>query len=552
MADRKKQMHPALLDMQSDLSKGKISRREFLRTATLLGASVATASAMAGCGPLVLTPTPDSGAQVTSTAIKRGGTMKIGTAVQAVDHPARLAWTQSANQLRQVAEYLTETGPDNLTRPWLLERWEADEEVRTWTLHVRQGIKFNNDQNFTADDVIYNFEQWLDPDLGSSVGTLISYLSPNNIEKIDNYTVRLYLEEPQIGLPEHLFHYPAMIVPHTFEGDFIKQPIGTGPFTLVEYVEAERAVFKRRPDYWRQGADAKPLPYLDELIYLDLDPDERVAAMQGGVIDTLYQPRPVDWQALKIAPGINIRSSSTSQTPLLKMRVDREPWTDARVRNALKLCQDREKILQLSFFDQGDLGIDAHVAPVHPAYCEKEIPQYDPNQAKSLLAEAGYADGLQAVLTTKNDQGEEEVAHTLRELAAPGGFDIQLNIVEPAKYWEQWTEVDLGITAWAHRPLSTMALALGYTTDDNGTPAPWNETRWIDEEFSTLLRQAERTLDVEARRQIMCQIEDIMQERAPIGISYWRKAWNITRSEFKNVKSHPTGYDIFYDVWKDA
>jgi len=80
----------------------------------------------------------------------------------------------------------------------------------------------------------------------------------------------------------------------------------------------------------------------------------------------------------------------------------------------------------------------------------------------------------------------------------------------------------------------------------------WNETRWVDEEFVTLLRQAERTLDVPARREIMCRLQTIMQERGPVGISYWRKMWNITRSTFKNVRAHPTGYDLFYNVWKDA
>ena len=97
-----------------------------------------------------------------------------------------------------------------------------------------------------------------------------------------------------------------------------------------------------------------------------------------------------------------------------------------------------------------------------------------------------------------------------------------------------------------------MVLALAYTADKDGTPAAWNETRWVDEEFMTLLRQAERTLEVAERRQILCQIEDIMQERGPIGICYWRKAWRIIRAEFQNVKAHPASYDLFVDVWKDA
>jgi peptide/nickel transport system substrate-binding protein len=146
---------------------------------------------------------------------------------------------------------------------------------------------------------------------------------------------------------------------------------------------------------------------------------------------------------------------------------------------------------------------------------------------------------------------EPAIAQLLQKLAEPGGFRITLNIVEPTRYWEQWTEVNLGLTVWGHRPLGTMALALGYTADEQGQPVAWNETHWVDEEFTTLLRQAERTLDVPTRREIMCQIEDIMQSRGPIGISYWRRLWNITRTEFRNVKAHPAGYDLFYDVWKD-
>jgi len=543
----RERLHPAILDLQSDLRRGKMSRREFLRLATLLGTSVATAGVLAGCGPLA--GTSDAPAEVMP---KRGGTMRIGTALQPFDHPARLSWVEAGNQLRQVAEYLTETGPDNLTRPWLLERWETDDEVKTWTLFLRQGITFNNGTELTADDVIFNFGQWLDPDVGSSMAGLMSYLHRQDIEKVDDYTIRLHLAEPQIGVPEHLFHYPGLILPRSFEGDFIEQPIGTGPFTLETYEPGQQAIFKRRPDYWRLGADGQSLPYLDELIYLGLDPDARLAAMQGGAIDTLFVPRPSDWQELQYAPDLAIQDVRTAETFVLRMRVDQEPWSDVRVRQALKLCQDRAKILEISYSDQGDLALDAHVAPIHPAYCDRPIPKYDPERARALLAEAGYPDGLQVKLTTKNDLGEPKIARLLQKLAAEGGFDIDLNIVEPARYWSQWTDVNLGLTVWGHRPLDTMVLALGYTADEQGRPVAWNETHWVDAEFTDLLRQAERTLEVEVRRQLMCQIEDLMQERGPIGISYWRKTWNITRLEFKNVKAHPTGYDLFYDVWKDS
>jgi peptide/nickel transport system substrate-binding protein len=532
---------------------GRLSRRTFLRLATLLGASVATAYALAGCAPAAR----NSGAGVLPTPspphrIRRGGTLRIGSEVsQYVDHPARLAWLESANQLRQVAEYLTETGPDNITRPWLLERWETDQDVRTWTLFLRKGVTFNNGDLLTADDVIFNFEQWLDPTLGSSMLGLLP-LSPNDIERVDDYTIRLHLNTPQIGIPEHLFHYPAMIMHRSFAGNFIEQPLGTGPFLLQDYRPHECAVFMRRPDYWRPGDDGRPLPYLESLFYVDLAPDERVAAMQGGMLDTIFLPRPADWQALRVVPDLALRPTQSAQTLVLRMRADHPPWTDIRVRNALKLCQDREKMLQVSFFGQGDLAHDAHVAPIHPAFCRQSIPAYNPEQARALLAAAGYPDGLRITLTTKNDQGEPEMARALKELAAPAGFDIELNIIEPQRYQQDlWKEVDLGITQWFHRPLDTMALALGYTADHSGQLSAWNETHWVNPAFERLLRQAEGTLEIDARRTLMCQIQRLMQEQGPIGISYWSNVWRISRAEIHQIEAHPNGYDMFYEVWKE-
>lgn len=568
MSEKKKRIHPLIWEYESSLRKGKLSRRQFIRLATLLGMSAGAATIAAQCGggaePAAPPPTeaPSGGgeeaAQPTPTeapsgGITRGGTFTRAMELQRIDHPARFSWVQQANVVRQVAEYLTETGPDNVTRPWLLEKWEASEDVKTWTLYLRQGVTFNNGDELTADDVLFNFEQWLDPDVGSSMLSLMSYLrGMQDVEKVDDYTIRLHLQAPNIGVPEHLFHYPANIVHRSFEGDFIQQPIGTGPFTLEEYAEGERAILKRREDYWKMGEDGQPLPYLDQITYVSMSKDAGVAAMQGGQVDGLYQPRAADWQALKDMPNMVVHTAPTAVTTVMRVRVDLDPWTDVRVRNALKMCQDREKLLQLSYYGQGDLALDAHVAPVHPSYCEKPIPKYDPERARELLAEAGYPDGLDVTLATKNDLEEPELAQAFKEQAAAGGFNISLDITEPGGYWERWTEVPLGMTSWTHRPLATMVLPLGYVGDENGEPVEWNESHWVDEEFSALVAEAEQTLDVEARTELMCQIEDIFLERGPIGISYWKKVWNIVPDTFHNVSAHPTEYDLLYNVWKEA
>lgn len=555
-------MHPLAVKAAAQLQQGRVSRREFLRYATLLGTSAGMAYALAACGlggaPEAAAPAAGAASAVSGAAgggITRGGTLRIGQLIQQIDHPARLSWLEGANIVRHVNEYLTFTGADNITRPYLLESWEASDDVLTWTLNLRKGIKFNSGDELTADDVMFSFSQWLDPAIGSSMLGLLTYLDGmNSVEKVDDYTVRLNLTAPNIGVPEHLFHYPAVILPRSFRGDWVKQPIGTGAFTLVEYVEGERAALKARTDYWQMGEDGKPLPYLDELIYVNADRDASVAAIQGGQLDTFFKPRPADFLALKDNPELQVKSVATANCFVVRMRVDQAPWDDNRVRTALKLCQDRQKVLALSYNNEGILSIDAHFAPVQPAYAERPIPAYDPEGALALLeeyaAEKGFELPLKVTLSTKNDLAEPEIAQALKELAAPGGFDITLDITEPNGYWNRWTEVPLGITIWGHRPLDTMVPPLAYIAGADGKPVPWNETRWVDEEFSNKLALAELTLDIAERRKIIGELEDIMQARGPIGNSYWTNEWEIVRKEFQQVVAHPSNYSIYSSVWK--
>ena len=559
MQDEK--LHPGVPYLQEQLRKGKISRREFIRYAVLLGTSLATASTLAAM------PQPDTDVLSTISAKPaprkavtpvRGGTLKIASRVHKVTHPAQFSWVAPSNQLRQVAEYLTQTDENNITHPLLLEKWEASEDLKTWTLYLRKGVKHNNGDAFNADDVVFTFGQWLDEDVGSSMLGLMSYLRPENVEKVDDYTVKLHLDRPEIAVPEHLFHYPALVLNHrTFEGDFLKAPHGTGPYTLVEYSEGGRVLLKRREDYWQKGEDGKPLPYLDAMEWIDMGEDFTawLAAIRAGEVDVLDMGDlgGIDaYLGLKDDPNITLLQAATAQVRVLRMRVDMEPWSDNNVRMALKLCQNREKIMNLAYFGQGLLGADFHVYPKHPEYCEKPIPKYDPERAKQLLAEAGYPNGLEVNIAVGTGWPDVvSYAEVLKEDAAAAGFKININTMPNAQYWEKWTEVDLGITPWTHRPLGTMVLNLGYTADADGNPVPWNETRWVDDEFNQLLIQANGTLDVEERRKIFCDLEQIMMDRGPIGIAWWQNIHIPFRKIVHGVPPHPTAYALFNQVWKE-
>ncbi len=546
----KETIHPAIPEIKDDLDKGKLTRRDFLRYATLLGMSAAAASQMIG----LTWPKKVFAAQP-----KRGGTLRIAAPVQKVTHPAQFSWLTPSNQMRQVGEYLTLTDGQNITHPYLLKNWEASTDLKTWTLNLREGIKFNNGDHFTADDVVFTMNQWLNKDVGSSILGLMAYLDPTGIEKVNNYQVKLNLKRAELAVPEHLFHYPALILNHkTFEGDFVKRPHGTGPYTLEEHLVGERCVLKRRNDYWQKGTDGQPLPYMDGMLVTDMGQEmaPQIAALQEGEVDFLDLADAGGtevYQALKDNTDISIQPVATAATYVLRMRVDMKPWNDNKVRTALKLCQHHEKLLALAYFGQGLQGQDFHVYPLHPEYCEKPVPKYDPKRAKQLLKEAGYPNGLDVNLAFGSGWPPiVRYAEILKQDAAPAGFRISLNTMPNSQFWGKWTEVDLGITPWMHRPLGTMVLNLAFTADDTGKPVPWNETRWVDDEFSKLLKQANGTLNVDERRKIFCKLEEIQQTRGSIGIPFWRNQWMITRKNLKDVKGHPSLYMLFNKVWLDV
>ena len=565
--EERNEAHPYIPELKELYRGGKISRREFLRNATLLGMSVASASTfLAGCAQPTPAPTEEPPAEAPeeeeeeapSGGPQRGGTLRVASQIQKVTHPAQFSWIMPTNIIRQVAEYLTVTDGNNITHPYLLESWEASDDLETWTLNLRQGIMHNNGDEFNADDVVFSLGQWLDEDVGSSIIGLMGYLSPDGIEKVDDYTVRLNLNRAEIAVPEHLFHYPAVILNHrTFEGDFIKAPHGTGPYTLEDYSEGEHASVKARNDYWQIGADGQPLPYLDGMEFIDMGEELSawIAAIQAGEVDylDLGDSNPVEaYQALKDNPDINVQPVTTAQTRVLRMRVDMDPWSDENVRMALKLCQNHDKILNLAYFGEGIPGQDFHVAPVHPEYCEMPTPEFNPEKAKQLLADAGYPDGLDVELAVGSGWPDiVSYAEVLKEDAAAGGFNITLNTMPNSQYWELWTEVALGITPWTHRPLGTMVLNLAYIADENGDPVAWNETRWVDDEFTELLFEANGTLDVVARREIFCDLEKIQYDRGPIGIPFWRNVWFVSSNKVKDLPGHPTYYMLSNETWME-
>lgn len=217
--DTSSKLHPKVEDARREMERGRLNRREFVRFAALLGVGAGAAYAMAGLpSPAFADDHGNMPFPADDPNAKSGGILKIAMQVQKMEDPATYSWVEMSNQTRHILEHLAMTGPDNVTRPMLAERWEASDDLTTWTFYLRKGVKWHNGDDFTTEDVKFNFDRWMNPDLGSSnvgLSSIAAMLEERDgkkvmregaIEVIDDHTIRFNLAKPVLSFPEDMYN----------------------------------------------------------------------------------------------------------------------------------------------------------------------------------------------------------------------------------------------------------------------------------------------------------------------------------------------------------
>ncbi|AZN98071.1 MAG: ABC transporter substrate-binding protein [Mesorhizobium sp.] len=519
------------------LVDGRISRREFMRHGSLLGLSLPLLGGIGMAAGLGAMP---SRARAQGAP---GATIRVACVVPtgAID-PVTIADNGGYLMLQQVGEYLCLDGPDLVLRPSLAESWKPNHKATVWTFKLRKGVEFHSGGEMKADDVVASFDRLADP-AGSSnaLSVFKGILQKGATRKVDDYTVEFHLDAPNGNFPYMVAsdNYNAIILPASYKGDYEKSFDGTGPFKLDNYTPKVGASFVRNEDYW----GAKALPDRTEFTFFD-DIQPQILALQGGQVDIINQVTALGGVGLLKDPNVDIIGLKSSLNRQVHMRCDSDPFKDPRVRRAIALSIDRDKVVAGLLKGRATLGNDSPFAPVYPS-TNTSVPQrkQDIAQAKQLMVAAGAGKGFKVTLTTERYGEIPAYAQLIQNWVKEIGIELDLNILDSGPYYgdavfgkSNWLDSVMGVTGYGHRGVPNVFLAAPLKSD--GT---WNAAHFKNKDYDTLADSYIAALDLEAQKAAAGKIQKLLLEETPIIFGYFSDYLTATAKGVTGVQPTAMG-----------
>ena len=517
--------------LQREFSQGRLSRRQFIKSATAMGLAAAIPN-------IVLTE------QAMANTPKLGGTLRqglsggntsdtlFGVLGNGDSHQVNVQW--------QLLNNLTEVNAAGDIVGELAQSWEASADAATWTFKLRKGVEFHNGKSLEAEDVIHSLNVHRGEDSRSIGKGLVADIQ--DIKADDKHTVVFTLESGNADFPFTLAAYHFPIAPAGSMDKEWMQGIGTGPYSLVDWDPGVRAVTKRNPNYFKEG------PYFDEVETLAInDVVARMNAIRTGSVDVVDKPDLKTLALLEKVPGLAIQEIGGNVHYTFPMLVDQSPFDNNDIRLAMKYAVDRETMLQTVLNGHGYLGNDHPISKTQ-RYYNADIPQrsYDPDKAKFHLKQAGLESFDVDLHATDIYAGGLDAAVLFKERAAKAGININVNRVPTDGYFSNvWNKVPICVSFWSGRPTEDLMLTLAFSNQSS-----WNETHWDNDQFEQLLVAARAELDESKRKVMYGDIQQLIHEEGGMIAPVFANVINVVSDKIATPEKISSVFSV--DGYKNA
>jgi dipeptide transport system substrate-binding protein len=456
----------------------------------------------------------------------------------------------------------------------LAESWDISEDGTVYTFHLRHGVRwhasksFKPTREFNADDMLFAIErQWKEDNpyfkVTSSNHTYFNDMGLpkllKSVDKLDDYTVRVTLERPEAPFLSDLAMEFAGVQSKEYADALLQagapekldqEPLGTGPFSLVQYQKDAIVRYRAFPDYFRGKAK------IDDLVFaITPDASVRWAKLQKGECHVMPYPNPADLDAMRSDPNVQVLEQPGLNIGYLAYNTQKKPFDDVRVRKAFNMAINKKAIIDTVYLSTG-IAATNPIPPSLWSYNEaiKDDP-YDPDAARKLIAEAGYPNGFQTDLWAMPVQrpynpNARRIAELMQADLARIGVTVEIKSFEWGEYRKrlqagEHQTAQFGWTGDNGDPDNFLHTLLGCAA---AAPGGGNAAKWCDKSFDELVLKAKVTTDQAQRTALYKQAQVIFKEQAPWFTIAHAVQLKPVRKEVVDFRLSPFGRHTFYGV----
>ena len=461
---------------------------------------------------------------------------------------ANAAERNAGNVSNQLFDPLVWINDDLEFEPALAESWSVSDDGRTYTFKLREDVVFHNGEPFNADAVVFSWEVQKTPENQY----FVFFERAIEVNKVDEFTVDIVAPEPNalfLGLVGAIwFFVPPVYYEEVGLVGFGQAPIGTGPFVLTEWVQGDRIVLDKNPNYWREG-----YPKVDRLIFKPItESSTRAAAIQTGEVDVVSRLSPDEAAALQGIPGVNVIEYATNRVYYISFNNLTSgvgtPIGDPVVRQALNYAVDVEGIISALFAGNGSQATGM-MTPADFGYNESLAPYgYDPDKARALLAQAGFADGFNIGMGCPSGAytNFEQVCEAVAAQLGAVGVIADLQITESGAYWDLEADKQLPPLfgdSWSNSNPEGFDRLQGSMGGNSASFSAWS-----DPVVDQLLLDILATPDDGARAELYRQVQQQMYDDPPFIYLYIPSSFEATSDRVVNYKPRSAEEYWLWDV----